>query len=1400
MLGLSLARLHAQTISTIAGNGNPTYAGDNGPATAASLNNPYGIAVDSSGNIYVADYLNNRVRKIAVGTGIITTFAGTGSSSGSIGDGGPASAATLNGPTGVAFDSTSGSLLIAEFNRVRRVNLASGVITTVAGSGTTGNSGNGGPATSATLNGTTGVAVDSAGNFYIADGLNVSIRKVTVSTGIITTVAGGPLNPPGGDGGPATAAGLTRSLAIAVDSTGSLYIGDTDRVRKVSAATGIITTFAGGGPQPFGEGVPATSVHIEVPLGLAVDSSGNLYIAETNGSRVRRVNGATGVINYIVGGFTGFDGDGGPAATASVFHPSGIALEPNGNLVFTDTGNQRVRRVTLVLPAGVQASPATLDFGTIFVGSTSVPKFVSLANGTGTAITISNITVAGDFNKQSAPSASCANGGTVAAGASCYLLVSLSPTATGTRNGTLTFADSGAGSPHTIALTGIGRAGTQCATASTACDQMIATLAGDGAFNTLDGIPAISAALFFGGAISANQLTFDPGGNLLIADPGSGRIRVVAADTGIINTVAGHSGPMGALGDGGPATAAGLNTPNGVALDAAGNLYIGDSTNHRIRRVSAATGIITTIAGTGTVGFSGDGGPATSAMLQVPAGIAVDAAGNVYFADSYNHRVRRIAAGTGIITTVAGNGVSTYGGDGGAAVAASLNYPVTIALDSSGNLYIADAVNNRIRRVSALNNIITTFAGNGTAAPTGDGGPATAASLNGPTGIAFDNAGNLLIADSGNHRVRRVAAATGTITTIAGTGANGFDGDGGLALDATFNWPSGIAVDAVGNIVVADAFTNRVRIIGVAQRLADTLTGRSINTASATAAVLRPTCGSQSVAHGVLVKYVPPVSGTASFDLNGSSYQTLAAVFTAAGSGGALQQVACQEAQVRVARDGQRVVVQPKPTITVTAGQDVWVLITSVTGPGGTAVVTPTFRAAAAVPAATFTSILPHVVTGGGFLTKLTLVNMSGSANSVAVNFVDDQGTVLSSTTRILQAAETLRIATPEASRNGAIGTQWASISAEGRVVANLFFEVGNTATAITNTVGFNDDAGAVTFTIPVELQPDDANGVTHTVGLALSNPNATAQSVQLGLRNSGGASLGTANVNLAPYGHTQLALNASNAFGSVLPASNFIGSVTGTSSQGVNVVALGDDFGPFFATPPLQTATRLVIPHLVSGNFGGAGYVTRLTLVNGASISNTVTIQYFNQQGLQVSPVGLATSLLIAANGTARIATPEALRFGAGTVIWALVTSSAPLGANLFFEVATPTGTVFNTIGFNNAPELADFTLPVELEPATQATPAGRTVGIALANANGASATIQLTLLNGDGTTRGTAAIPLAAMSQTVASLQGLFNSLPNGNFVGSLVVHSNVPIAAIALEDDYGPFSALPVVSGHP
>jgi sugar lactone lactonase YvrE len=408
------------TITALAGTREWGNSGDGGLAVNATLMNPQGVAVDTAGNVYIADSVAQVIRKVDALTGIIITVA-TG----------------LNAPTGIAVDG-AGNLYIADSqnNRVRRVDAVSSVITTVAGTGTVSSSlGDGSPATQASLNNPADVAVDPVGNLYIADQYHGRIRRVDAVSGIITTVAGGGVPGRGadgiGNGGPATNAILKNPSSVALDSWGSLYIADSanNLVRKVS--NGTISVVAGdGNPGYSGDGEIATGASLNNPTSIRLDAAGNLYIADSNNGLIRQVNGA-GIIFTLAGqvGQFGFNANNVPPGKAQLNNPGGVGIDPSGSIYIADQGNSMVRKIV--------PGPPALNFGSTSIGSISSPQAVSIGNIGNQALDFSTFSLTGAFLQQSSGKADCAPGVTVSPAASCFVLVIFAPQTTGTLDGSI---------------------------------------------------------------------------------------------------------------------------------------------------------------------------------------------------------------------------------------------------------------------------------------------------------------------------------------------------------------------------------------------------------------------------------------------------------------------------------------------------------------------------------------------------------------------------------------------------------------------------------------------------------------------------------------------------------------------------------------------------------------------------------------------------------------------------------------------------------------------------------------------------------------------------------------------------------------------------------------------------
>ncbi len=659
----------AQNITTVAGGGPRSLQ-----ALQVGLAQPSGVAVDAAGNVYISLFQIHQIWKINTSFQV-STFAGNGSYNYN-GDGAQATAATLNQPQGLAFDG-AGNLYVADsgHNRVRKIS-ASGVISTAAGNGVFGFSGDGGLATAAQLASPVAVAVDSANNLYIADKSNQRVRMVAPS-GVISTFAGNGVAAFSGDGGAATSASLNNPIGVAADSNGAVYVVDQQNFRIRKVFSGTISTFAGAGtPGMSGNGGPATSAQLNNPSSVAIDRFNNVYIAE--GSDIRAVPGSSSTIVAVAGGSAfGYSGDGGSPAAAVFQNIAGLALDSAGTSAYiADAGNNRIRKISTGLTTTF-AGNGTADFngdgqattnanfltpnhvamdpsGNLLFGDSATSSIKKVTLGTGLLSTLAG----------NGSTGSTADGGSVSGAL-------FNPTAyTFDGSGNLLFIEQ-----NRIRKITAGVYSTLANTANTP------GFSGDGG-------PAASAQFQFPAALARAA-----NGDLYVADLLNNRVRMIAAATNIVTTVAG-TGTAASTGDGGLGVSATLNFPSSLALDGAGNLYIGELNGNRVRKLVLATNVITTVAGDGTTNFA-DGVPATSTGLYGPTSIFADQSGNLFIADQGHSRVRKVNAATNLVSTVAGNGTNDFSGDGGSALAAAVN-PLGITIDRAQNLYIADS-SGRIR-------------------------------------------------------------------------------------------------------------------------------------------------------------------------------------------------------------------------------------------------------------------------------------------------------------------------------------------------------------------------------------------------------------------------------------------------------------------------------------------------------------------------------------------------------------------------------------------------------------------------------------------------------------------------------------------------------------------------------
>lgn len=584
----------------------------------------------------------------------------------------------------------------------------------------------------------------------------VSVSCTNNSTGLLSLLAGSPYGA-GGVDGTGAAASFNDPIGAAADSSGNVYVADTDNnmIRKITPA-GVVTTLAGSASSAGSADGTGTGASFHRPLGLAVDSAGTVYVADSGNNTIRKVTSA-GVVTTLAGTAGVFGSADGTGTAASFTLPTGLAVDGAGNLYVADSVNGTIRKIT---SAGVVTTLA------------GTPGVIGSADGTGTSAS---------FNY-----------------------------------------------PFGLAVDG---AGNVCV--ADTYNGTIRVVTSAGVVTTLAGTARVTGSADGTGAAASFRQPFglaaDGAGNLYVADTGNNTIRKITA-AGVVTTLAGTAGATGSAD--GTGAAASFSEPFGVAVDSAGNAYVADSSNNTIRKITSAAAV-STLAGAVPVSGNADGAGA-SATFSSADGLAADSAGNVYVADTGNNTIRKVTP-SGVVTTLAG-APGTAGSADGTGALARFSSPSGIAVDGADNLYVADTGNNTIRKITPAG-VVSTLAGMSGATGSADGAGAQAR-FRAPAGIAADSAGNVYVADSGNNTIRKISP-DGTVTTLAGTaGLRGsFDGTGAAAM---FNGPTGMAVDSAGTVYVADTLNDTIREISAGGAVT-TLAGTAgqIGSADGTGAVAR---------------------------------------------------------------------------------------------------------------------------------------------------------------------------------------------------------------------------------------------------------------------------------------------------------------------------------------------------------------------------------------------------------------------------------------------------------------------------------------------------------------------------------------------------------------------------------
>ena len=701
--------------------------------------------------------MNIRAKLADLSPGELSTIAGV-----TVRDGIPAKEADAGWPLGVVRRRSDGDLIVADYHAhcIWRID-DEGILHRLAGDGVPGSSGDGGQALDARFFHPHDLNQDAEGNLFMSDLGNDTIRRIDAETGVITRVAGTGKRGRGGDGGPAVEAELDCTCGIAIDKDGNVFLSSEwmNNIRRVDAKTGIIETVFGqiarhypteqGESRPFagpglslggyhGDGGPAADAGFYHPEHLAFDSKGDLHVCDNSNDRIRKIDMKSGTITTVLGnGVRASNGDGGPAVEASTLMPDALCFDASDNLYVGEKYGFRVRKVD-----------AATGIVSTLVGN-GVPGFGEEGlHGSQTACN------------------------------SCEAGIYADP------DGTVFWGDCSGRLRRCDGQTGI-----------------VTTVLGGTSVH--DGETADHAFLSGPGGLSVS-----PDGKIYIADTWNQRIRCIDPDTGIIETVAG-TGARAYGGADGPATEAYLGNPYDVSVDSRGRVVIADTRHGHVRRIEEDA-TIRGIAGAVFLWDKGDGGPANSACLIAVQSVAHDADDNIFIGDLGAGRIRRVDQVTGLIETVAGNGTVGYSGDGGDARSARIGGPQSICFDGEGDMYFADAICHVVRRIGR-NGIISTLAGTGESGYSPDGTVASAARLEVPYGVAISAAGQVYFSDTGNNCVRRIRS-DGTLETVAGSREGGDTGDGS-AHACRLNVPQGICFYGSDILLISDRYNNKIKAV-----------------------------------------------------------------------------------------------------------------------------------------------------------------------------------------------------------------------------------------------------------------------------------------------------------------------------------------------------------------------------------------------------------------------------------------------------------------------------------------------------------------------------------------------------------------------------------------------------------